>query len=54
MPDDKAGVTTEDNPAYGVTCSHERHGKTTDEYDYVQSSSAPAAVPQETVYERVP
>ena len=52
VSDGKAGVTTEDNPAYGLNSFHKRHGKTGDEYDYVQSSPA-AAAPKETVYERV-
>ena len=52
MSDGKAGVTTEDNPAYGLSHYHKRHGKTGDENDRVQSSPA-AAAPQETVYETV-
>ena len=52
VSDGKAGVTTKDNPAYGLNRFHKRHGKTGDEYDNVQSSPA-AAAPQETVYERV-
>ena len=50
MSDGKAGVTTEDNPAYDL---HKRHGKTTDEHDHIQFSPAAAAAPEETVYERV-
>ena len=52
VSDGKTEVTTEDNPAYGLNRFPERHGKTGDEYDHVQSSPA-AAAPQETVYERV-
>ena len=51
MPDGKREVTTEDNPAYGLSGPHGRHGETKDEYEYIQSSSA--AAPQETVYEGV-
>ena len=50
--DGTEGVTTEDNPAYDLNHFHKSHGKTTDEYDSIQSHSA-AAAPQETVYERV-
>ena len=50
VSDGKAGVTVEDNPAYGLNHSHETHRETKDEYEYIQSS--PAA-PQETVYEGV-
>ena len=48
--DDKIEMTTEDNPAYGLSGPHKRHGETKDEYEYIQSS--PAA-PQEAVYEGV-
>ena len=43
----KTEVTTEDNPAYGLSGPHGRHGETKDEYEHIQSSSA--AAPQETV-----
>ena len=49
VSDDKAGVSTEDNPAYGLSSPHGRHGENK-EYEHIQSS--PAA-PQETVYEGV-
>ena len=52
VSDGKTGVTTKDNLAYGLNHFDKRHGKTGDEYDYVQSSPA-AAAPQETVYEGV-
>ena len=51
VPDGKREVTTEDNPAYGLSGPHGRHGETKDEYEYIQSSSATA--PQVTVYEGV-
>ena len=51
VSDGKREVTTEDNPAYGLSGPHGRHGETKDEYEYIQSSSA--AAPQETVYEGV-
>ena len=28
-------VTTEGNPAYGLSGPHEHHGETKDEYDYI-------------------
>ena len=42
-------MTTEGNPAYGVSGLHENHGETNykDEYDYIQPS---LTAPQETVY----
>ena len=46
----KAGVTTKDNPAYGLSGPHKRLGETKDEYDYIQPSPAS---PQEAVYEGV-
>ena len=36
VSDDKAGVTTEDNPAYGLSGPHGRHGETKDKYKYIQ------------------
>ena len=46
--DDKIEMTTEDNPAYGLSGPQRRETK--DEYEYIQSS---AAAPQEAVYEGV-
>ena len=40
-------MTTEGNPAYGMSGLHENHGETKDEYDYIQPS---LTAPQETVY----
>ena len=49
MSDGKAGsgVSTEHNPAYGLSGPQRRETK--DEYDYIQSSAA-APRAQETVY----
>ena len=48
--DSKAEVTTEDNPAYGLSGPHVRGRETKDEYDYNQPTPPS---PEEIVYEGV-